>query len=388
MLDLLWLLLPLAAASGWWMARREDIERQDSCIRSNQYFKGLNYLLDDKPDQAIEIISKISEVDQDTAETHLALGNLFRRRGEVDRAIHIHSHLMTETRLTFQQRNQAMLELGEDYRRAGLLDRAEALFRELIEHPEHSPLALARLVDIYQQEKDWQQAIFFGDRLEQRTGISKKAETAHFCCELAEEATHRGHVREAREFLQQALDRDPYCVRASIQRGHLAMAEGDYQGAITALQAVEYQDRSFFTEVIDPLGQCYAVLGRQGEWIQYLRKVHKYDHSGYITAALAELLVQWEGEGATLRFLEAELRDNPTVLGLRCFIELKLAQKKGDAYVDLDVLYQISEYRLSNISHYRCDNCGFSAKSMYWCCPGCKTWDSIKLAADRIGENS
>lgn len=387
MLELLWLLLPLAAASGWWMARRECAGCQGSCTKSNHYFKGLNYLLDDKPDEAIKVIGTISEVDGDTAETHLALGNLFRRRGEVDQAIHIHSSLITETKLTVQQRNQAMLELGEDYLRAGLFDRAETLFQKLIEHPEHSPIALARLIDIYQQEKDWQQAIFFCDHLERRTGLSKKAEIAHFCCELAEEAMHRNDVREAREFLEQALDRDSHCVRANILRGHLAMRGGDYQAAMAAFQAVECQDRYFFPEVIDPLGQCYAVLGRQGEWVQYLQKVQACDHSGYVTAALAELLVQWEGEDAALRFLENELRDYPTALGLRCFIELKLAQKNSNAHVDLDVLYHISEHRLSSINHYRCDNCGFTAKSLHWCCPSCKTWDSIQLAADRICGN-
>lgn len=153
MMELLWLLLPVAAASGWWVARHDRARRSDVAVRSAEYFKGLNYLIDDKPDQAIEVFTRMADVDQDTAETHLALGNLFRRRGEVDRAIHIHGSLIARTNLTDDQRRRAMLELGEDYLRAGLFDRAEALFQELVDQPDHMEVALSRLIHILQQEK-------------------------------------------------------------------------------------------------------------------------------------------------------------------------------------------------------------------------------------------
>lgn len=387
MLDLLWLLLPLAAASGWWVAKRECVEHRDSRAKSNQYFRGLNYLLDDKLDQAVEVISKIHEVNRETAEIHLALGNLFRRRGEVDRAIHIHHHLISEKKLTFQQRSRARRELGEDYMRAGLLDRAEVLFQELIEQPGNSSFALTRLIDIYQQEKDWQKAIYYCDYLERKKGVSKKVEAAHYCCELAEESMHRNNAAEAWDFLRQALARDLSCVRANILQGRLAMTEGDYPFAIAAFQSVERQGQCYLTEVIDALGQCYALLGRQGEWVDYLRRVQEREHSGYLTAALAELLVQWEGEEAALRFLEDELRNHPTFLGLRCFVDLRLAQSDAAVRVDLDVLYQISKYRLKDINRYQCGNCGFIAKSLHWCCPSCNSWNSIKLMPDRICAN-
>lgn len=388
MLDLLWLLLPVAAASGWWAAKREYASQEDSWTRRDQYCKGLNYLLDDKPDQAIEVLGKMGEVNRDTAEIHLVLGNLFRKRGEVDRAIHIHHSLIAGIHLKSHQRHRAKLELGEDYMRAGLFDRAEALFLELIDYPEHSKDALLRLVDIYQQEKDWRQAIYYCDHLERKTGVSKGVEAAHFCCELAEEAIRRHRAEEARDFLRQALARNPSGARAPLLWGRLAMAEGDYRAAIAAFQSIERYGRSYFLEVIDSLGQCYALLGRQDEWIDYLRKVQQRDHSGYITAALAELLVQWEGEEMALDFLDTELRDYPTVLGLRCFVELKLAQNDGATRVDLDVLYQISKHRLNNINHYQCSNCGFIAKSLHWCCPSCKIWNGIKLTPDQIGKNS
>jgi len=180
MIELLWLLLPVAAASGWWAARRELARPNGVPVRGTEYFKGLNYLIDDKPDQAIEVFTRMAGVDRGTAEIHLALGNLFRRRGEVDRAIHIHSSLIARTNLTADQRHRAMLELGEDYLRAGLFDRAERLFQELVDQPDHRAIAISRLIYIFQQEKDWRQAIDYCDRLQQIGGEAKKQRSRPF----------------------------------------------------------------------------------------------------------------------------------------------------------------------------------------------------------------
>ncbi|HUM90873.1 MAG TPA: tetratricopeptide repeat protein, partial [Candidatus Competibacter sp.] len=238
MMELLWLLLPVAAASGWWAARREIAKPNRAAVRSADYFKGLNYLIDDKPDQAIEVLTRMADVDRDTAEIHLALGNLFRRRGEVDRAIHIHGSLIARTNLTADQRRQAVMELGEDYLRAGLFDRAEALFRELMEQPDHMEVAISRLIYIFQQEKDWRQAIEYCDRLEQIGGGSKRKETAHFCCELAEVASSRPKDAEAKAWLLDALGRDPDCTRASLFLGRFAMRIRDPHAPLQAFQAV------------------------------------------------------------------------------------------------------------------------------------------------------
>jgi hypothetical protein len=169
---LLLLLLPVAVYFGWWLARA--IERRSSGKRkrlfSDQYFQGLNYLLNEQPDKAIQVFLELAEVNQETVETHMALGNLFRRRGEVDRAIRFHQNIIAKHGLQPEQRTQALLELGEDYMRAGLLDRAERLFSELIETDAHTPSALRSLLDIYQQEKDWDKALEQAQRLEQVTG--------------------------------------------------------------------------------------------------------------------------------------------------------------------------------------------------------------------------
>ncbi len=384
MMELFWLLLPVAAASGWWMAKREYAEQADPSSSSTEYFKGLNYLLDDKPDQAIEVFTRMVEVERDTTETHLALGNLFRRRGEVDRAIRIHRNLVDRSDLTVQQHNRALLELGEDYMRAGLFDRAESLFQDLMEQTDYAAVALIRLVDIYQQEKDWRQAIVYFDRFERLSGQSKKMETAHFCCELAEESLLQADRQEARKFLRQALERDPSCMRASILSGHMAMDEGNYQAAINAFQFVETQDRHYFSEVISPLNQCYAILGQQADFVAYLGKIQSYDHSGHITVALAELLKQQEGDAAALVFLEKELEEHPSFLGLRCLVELKLVRGKEVNRSDLDALYRTSKHMLNSTARYKCNRCGFIGKSIHWSCPSCKSWSSVKPLPDMI----
>lgn len=386
MMELLWLLLPVAAASGWWAARREHAGRRNGATaRSAEYFKGLNYLIEDKPDQAIEVFTRMADVDRNTAEIHLILGNLFRRRGEVDRAIHIHGSLITRPTLTADQRCRALLELGEDYLRAGLFDRAEALFRELLEQPDHTEVALSRLIYIFQQEKDWRQAIAYCDRLEQIGGEPKRRETAHFCCELAEEASQDD---EARTWLLDALARDPHCARANLLLGRLAMRGGDHQAAIAAFQAVERQDRGYFPEVITALGQCYGALGRVDEWGAYLREVQQRDHGGRITDALADWLLRREGEEAALQFLESELREYPTLLGLRRLVEIKLQGGQGAGYADLRVLHCASVPMLNSAARYRCANCGFVVKSLHWCCPGCQQWNTIKPMPDLVMKTS
>lgn len=384
MIEALWLLLPVAAASGWWAAKREHSARHGGPGGNADYFKGLNYLLDDKPDQAIEVFMRMTTVDRDTAETHLALGNLFRRRGEVDRAIRIHRDLIARDTLTVQQRSRALLELGEDYLRAGLFDRAETLFREIVTHSEHTTVALIRLVDIYVQEKDWRQAIACCERLEPLTGQPRRIEVAQFWCELAEQALARRERAEARACLQQALSRDGDCARASILSGQMAMAEGDFPAAIAAFQAVQRQDRDYFSEVITPLRQSFAALGEETRLIDYLRDVQRQDHSGHVTAALADLLLQQEGREAALHFLETELREYPTVLGMRRLIELKLTDIGGNGSSEFETLYRIGRHLLRDTPRYKCGNCGFEGKRLHWRCPGCKRWNSVRPRADAL----
>ncbi|MCR4301001.1 MAG: lipopolysaccharide assembly protein LapB, partial [Sulfuricaulis sp.] len=258
---LLWLLLPLAAASGWFAARLEQKRRaRQSLDLPSAYFKGLNFLLNEQHDKAIEVFIRVLEVNSETVETHLALGNLFRRRGEVERAIRIHQNLIARPTLDKEQRSQALLELAQDYHKAGLFDRAENLFLELAEIRVHSEQALRVLLHIYQQEKEWEKAISIVQRLARLSGKNMNSMIAHFYCERAELDLSRQNDSSAREHLKQALAVDDKCVRASILLGDIAAQEGDLRGAIERWQRIEEQDIHYLGEVAERISDCFQKL--------------------------------------------------------------------------------------------------------------------------------
>lgn len=378
--QLLWFLLPVAALSGWWVARRgvPGAGRQRGPELSSEYFQGLNYLLNEQPDKAIEVFVRMLEVNNDTVETHLALGNLFRRRGEVDRAIHIHQNLIARPTLNAEQRSQALLELGHDYMRAGLLDRAESLFEELVNVNAHTAAALQQLLVVYQQEKDWERAIQTARRLGTEARRDMSAVIAQYYCEQADEAMAKGDRSAAQQILKRALAQDRNCVRASIQQGKLARQVGDCKTAIRYYRQVEEQDIDFLPEVIAPLCECYESNGKVAELMELLDSVlHKY--SGVSPAlALAELVTRTKGESDGLAFITEQLRRRPSLRGLARLIEMNLTSVEGEARENLLILKGLTDQLLADKPVYRCHECGFQGKSLHWQCPSCKEWNSVK----------
>lgn len=375
-----WLLLPLAAASGWWIARRggERVGSMRISDLATSYFRGLNYLLNEQPDKAIEVFLKIAEVDRDIVETHLALGNLFRRRGEVDRAIRFHQNLVSRPGLSEQQRTHALLELGEDYMRAGLLDRAEDLFSELTSIGAHEPSALRHLLAIYQQEKDWDQAITTAKQLEAVSSDTMATEIGQFQCEQAELAHASGDLKSARGHLQKALKTDPKSVRASMLLGRMAIEAGDCEAAIKAFTQIEHQDVDYIPEILDPLEMCFKHSGNEAgfrEWLQHI--IQRYDGISPVLA-LASVIEQEEGERAAAAFMSDQLRQRPSVRGLDCLIRLNLSGTAGEVRDNLMILRDLTGMLLQGKPVYRCSNCGFGARSHHWQCPSCKNWKSVK----------
>ena len=334
-MELLWLLLPIAAASGWWAARRSSMGRGHAAVHNADYFKGLNYLIDDQPDQAIEVFTRMADVDRDTAEIHLALGNLFRRRGEVDRAIYIHGSLIARTHLTTDQRQRAMLELGEDYLRAGLFDRAEELFQKLLDQPDHTALALSRLIYIFQQEKDWRQAIAYSDRLERISGESKRRQTAHFCCELAEEANARHQADEARTWLLDALARHSH-LRERVERLQSIRGVGEVMALTWALEIGEPERFSSVASAVSYCGLCSALNESAGKTKRgpLSKQRNAYLQSMLIEAA--KLAPRWNKQLASVYTHERERGANPnraTLAVARKLVAYLLAvDKSGEAF--------------------------------------------------------
>jgi len=380
MIELLWLLLPVAAASGWLAAKRSSFSPKMPSSPFNlspDYFKGLNYLLNEEPDKAIDIFIKLIDVNSETVETHLALGGLFRRRGEVNRAIRIHQNLMARPRLSSQQRNLALLELAQDYRRAGLLDRAENLFLELITSSKaHQVFALRQLLDIYQQEHDWEKAIHTAQKLANASREPMDTVIAHYYCEQAESLRHQRQPEAAATMVQQALAIDSRCVRASLLEGQLALDRGDKQHAIIAFKRVEQQDSTHLSEIIEPLQICY--MDQPHELAYYLHNIlEKYGGIAPMLV-LAKMIKQQEGEQAAADFIVKQLHRHPSVRGLDQLLDLALANVESITRQHLLLLKEITTQLLKNKPLYKCHHCGFPGKTLHWQCPSCKQWSTFQ----------
>ncbi len=375
----LFLLLPLAALSGWWIGRRQgQARREDNGVLPGRYLKGLNYLLNEQPDKAIDLFIEMLDVDTDTVETHLALGSLFRRRGEVDRAIRIHQNLIARPTLSKEQRALALSELGQDYMRAGLLDRAETLFQELVESSPHRQIALQQLRDIYEQEKDWDKAIDVVRRLETLTGKGMRDIVAQYYCEQAEQARRQGENAAARKLVKRALSEDRQCVRASLLEGELASAAGDWRAAVRAYLRVPEQDPEYLPEVVEPLTRCYRELGRMDEMVAFLRR-NLAEHGGIsLMLALAELIRQDQGDETAADFIKEFLKTRPSVRGMDRLIELHLSGAPDAIREKLQVLKDVTDQLIADKPVYKCRQCGFAGRTLHWHCPGCKSWNTVK----------
>ncbi len=374
------LLLPLAFISGWWVARKNRGSGNSVPVLgiNPDYFKGLNYVLNEQPDKAIEVFVKMLEVDSETVETHLALGNLFRRRGEVDRAIRIHQNLIARPNLSQEHRAQALLELGMDYMRSGLLDRAEGLFKQLVEMGMYDKQASRNLLDIYQQEKDWDNAIIYAKRMEAVSGDKFDPIIAQYYCEIAHALIVEGKKDSARDNLRKALNMDPRCARASILEAELFQSEEKFKPALNAYKRIEKQDSDYITEVIEPMLECYRMQGQTQEAIKYLQET--LNKHGGITPMLflTELIIEQDGEEEGIRFLSKELRKRPTVKGVDRLLEYTMHTCDGEILDNLGTIKELTGKLLDKKAIYKCQQCGFDAKLLHWQCPGCKNWTTIK----------
>jgi lipopolysaccharide assembly protein B len=384
----LFMLLPIAALSGWYIGRRDrpgKLSYRGMEIPLD-YIKGLNYLLNEQPDKAIDVFIQMLDVNSDTVETHLALGSLFRRRGEVDRAIRIHQNLIARPTLNVEQRTQALNELGQDYMRAGLLDRAEALFKELVESGPHTILALNQLIDIYQQEKDWEKAIEAARLLAIKTGKSQDNVIAHYYCEMAEHELRDNELNKAIKLIKRALSTDHRCARASILEGDVEVQLGNYKSAIRAYRRIEDQDPDYIPEILESMTSCYRALNRIDDMVIYLHEILERQGGISVMLTLAELLREREGDTVSAEFIARYLEHKPSLRGMDRLIELAIKNIRDPAKDKLEALKKVTSQLLVNNPVYKCDHCGFHGKTLHWQCPGCKSWNTVKPIQGVEGE--
>ncbi len=375
------LLLPISAASGWWIAVRkmpEDKHSKKRHLLSSNYLQGLNFLLNEEPDKALDVFIKLLEIDSDTVETHLALGNLFRRRGEVNRAIRIHQNLIARPNLEKKYRTEALAALAKDYLSAGVFDRAERLFLELVDLGEKIDTSLQNLLDIYQQEKEWQKAIDIAQKLFLHTNRNMRVGLAHYYCELAELALREQNLDQARKTVKRAFRVDKRCARASLLLAEVEMQLGRYRRAMRYLKYIKKQDPDYLSEAVRPLMKCYQALEKETELVYYFKDLLKEFPKIPIVVILSEQIRQWRGDKVAANFVANYVRRHPSVEGLHRLVELHLSLVEGQAKSDLQILHHLTEKLLADQPTYQCLQCGFSSQHLHWQCPGCRQWATIK----------
>lgn len=378
----LWpLLLPAAAYSGWLAAIRQFKQKENKKDNklSREYIVGLNYLLNEQPDKAVDIFIKLLDVDSETVETHLALGSLFRRRGEVDRAIRIHQNLIARPQLRATERKDALLALGQDYMSAGMFDRAERIFLEIVDISAGSEvLSLKGLLDIYQQEKAWEKAIDVIKKLELSTGESMHVKTAHYYCEIAQKALKTKSIESAQQALKQALAADKRSVRASLMQAEIDINASRFKPAINSLKRISQQDAAFLSEIVEPMVKCYQSLEAMDECIDYLLDTIEHNPRSSIIFVVAEYLRREKGVDLAIDFVSEKLNKHPSIRGLNRLICWHLETTHGKVRDKLQMLYDITSKFLDKKPIYRCAECGFGGKHLHWHCPSCKQWGKMK----------
>lgn len=380
----LYIALVMALAIGFFLGSRQ--RKKNSSTISNldtNYVEGLNFLLNEQHDAAIDRFIAALEVNSETLETHLALGNLLRKRGEVDRAIRIHQNLLARPGLTEEQAHQAQYELATDFVKSGLLDRAEGLLVELVSQEGiYRTKGLIRLVDVYQDEKEWEKGL---EVLQKLAGsrLSRAYEDwapirAHFCCELAEKAIQEKREKDAKFWIKQALSFDRNSLRAGLLQARVDIASGSYEKAISSLQKLISQYDSYIAEILPLLQEAYTRLKRPGDYKRSLYLLNQQYHDVALLIALADIISQEDGDLSAAKFVADQVIKYPSGSGLHKLLEYYIAYTDGSTKEHLQSLKNVMEKVISNSRQSQCSNCGFKGREVHWLCPSCKTWGSIK----------
>jgi len=367
------LFFPLFFVLGW-AAARIDIQHlvKESRALPRSYFQGLNFLLNEQPDRAIEAFVDAVKIDPQTVELHFALGSLFRRRGETERAIRMHQNLVDRDDLPQDLKLQALSELGQDFLKAGLLDRAEEIFDKLRDS-DVAKDAKRNLLEIYQLEKDWEKAISIAAEL---PDIASQKEVAEYYCELAAAEMIRSRPDTAAAHLKTALERNRKCVRASLLQGDIEVQQERFEEAIACWLRIEQQDPTYLALVAQRLLDAYRKMDRRDEGLQLLRGYLEHYHSLDLLDVVFQLVLESEGSDAAYCLVRDELKRNPTLLGFDKLIEARLLAAPPETRADLELAKSIVQGYTRRLARYRCDNCGFKARQFYWRCPACGGWET------------
>lgn len=371
--DLQWLLvgLPVAFALGW-LASRLDVRqvRREHREAPKAYFKGLNLLLNEQQDKAIDAFIEAVQNDPDTTELHFALGNLFRRRGEFERAVRVHQHLLGRSDLGATERDRAQYALAQDFMKAGLFDRAEEAYRALEGTPFDTEARLA-LLNLYERSRDWRAAADTAAALERAGTGSFGTRIAHHWCEITLEADAKGQVTEADAALKRAREAAPQAPRPLLIAGQRAARAGQLSVAVGHWSDLLLRDSASFGLIAGDFAQAAQDCGQGEHALQLLRQVYEQSPSLDLLGALARLE---EGELARSHRLLPHLRAQPSLSATQALLQ----RPAGDWTEEVaQAVRQAVGQAARPLQRYRCAACGFEAQRHFWQCPGCLSWDSF-----------
>ena len=371
----------LLAAAGWALGRFGERDEEDPPPPLNiDYLKGLNFLLNEQTDQALEHFLQMVRVDDKTIETHFALGSLFRRRGEVDRAIRIHQNIIARPDLGAAQRDQALYSLAKDYLHAGLLDRAEKLFVRLAQSSRYQVQALESLCRIYEQEKEWEKAIDCGQRLEMLSDRSLALQIAHYYCELAESSAAGNDYNAARQFVKKAQAGRPRTLRGALTRAHIARETDDIKTALRLYHRIIDEHTYLIAEALPEIVATYEQEGSIEGLDKALRSMLDKNPEMNSLIAYTAIVNNIGGIPIIDKCVEQCLLNEPT---LAEFVDLQtLADRQHGTQETALAKVRGALSKLASVTpRYQCQECGFSSQRLLWQCPSCRNWETQRPAS-------
>ena len=364
------LLLPLAAWTGWWIGMRKEARDLRLSKSREIYFEGLSFLLNDQTDQALEVFLSMAEIDQQTFDNQLTLGALFRKRGELDRALHLHKQLADYPDLAENQRHAVTYELAKDYARAGMYAHSCDILEPLQEANFKRREVLIELERIYERTKDWASAISVAERWKASGYGDRSRQIAQYYCEIARKALEDKRLAQSAAALDEALHHDGGCSRAYWIRAQLAELQGEYVTAIHSYQSIAEQEVDFVPEILPSLEHAYQQIGREPEYCQWLEKTEAAHPYVRLTLKVVELLAR-RNPVAAKALIEKRLQGTRNPLLLAQY--LNYSDNPAAAQIYHQVGRQIAPQTL-----YQCDECGFRQQRLIWHCPSCQAWASFR----------
>ena len=355
--------------------RRSHHDDPNNC--SESYIQGLNFLLANKPDKAIELFVDLIKVDGDTMETHLALGNLFRSRGEVDRALKIHQNLIARPNLDQSQRAMAIKELAEDYLKAGLLDRAENLYQELVQINPNDISAHKKLLELYTLEKSWPEALASAQKLMELGEPEGKIIVTHCLCELAQQALQTGNLKQALELLNRAIKIDEQCIRAQLLLIDVHLRGDGLARATRILTQLVGNSPEYIELYLKPAREIYLSRGSFEQYQRFLLQQYQRDPNSEVALQLLKSYQMAERHDDVLKFLSTALQQ-PTTLALYDFAFHYLQTRPDLLNQLLPQLTAGFETIKTGRNAFICQHCGYGSQTMQWHCPTCNSWSTIK----------